>query len=265
MKRMHTIARVMPQAGRWFPTAFGRVSRAAGFTLVELLVGLSVMALLAVLSWQGLDGMSRAQSQTRQHTGDVLTLQVGLSQWTSDLDALVPLLTAPRTAASAPGASQDTTQPVSLDWDGRVLRMTRQTAGDAGEGLRVVAWSIRAVDANMQWLRWESPPLRTRGEWQEAWDQASLWAQNAGDEARRREVAVLPVLGWQIFYFRNDAWSNPLSSDAAAAAPVGSVVGAVNTAIPEGVRLVLTVAPGQAISGVVTRDWVRPTLSGGRT
>lgn len=235
-----------------------------GFTLVELMVGLSVMALLAVLSWQGLDGMSRAQSQTRRHTGDVLALQVGLSQWTADLDALAPLLAAPRAPASAPGTPQDAAQPVPLDWDGRVLRMTRHAAGDAGDGLRVVAWSMRAAGGALQWLRWESPPLRTRGEWQEAWDQAALWAQNPGDEARRREVAVMPVLGWQVFYFRNDAWTNPLSSDAAAA-PAGTAAGPQSTAIPEGVRLVLTLAPGQAVAGVVTRDWVMPTLSGGRT
>ena len=242
----------------------GGASALRGFTLVELLVGLSVMALLAVLSWQGLDGMSRAQSQTRQHTGDVLALQVGLSQWTADLDALAPLLAAPRIAASGPGAG-GAAQPVPLDWDGRVLRLTRQAAGENGDGLRVVAWSMRAVDGALQWLRWESPPLRTRGQWQEAWDQASLWAQNPGDDARRREVTVLPVLGWQVFYFRNDAWTNPLSSDAVAATPAGAAAGPATGAIPEGVRLVLTLAPGQAVAGVVTRDWVRPTLSGGRT
>ena len=31
-----------------------------GFTLIELLVAIAVMALMAILSWRGLDGMSRA-------------------------------------------------------------------------------------------------------------------------------------------------------------------------------------------------------------
>ena len=35
-----------------------------GFTLVELLVALFAMALLAIMSWRGLDGMTRAQAQT---------------------------------------------------------------------------------------------------------------------------------------------------------------------------------------------------------
>ena len=41
------------------------MQRQRGFTLVELLVALMVMALLAVLSWRGLDGMTRAQTQTQ--------------------------------------------------------------------------------------------------------------------------------------------------------------------------------------------------------
>ena len=67
----------------------GRAS--SGFTLVELLVALFAMALLAVMSWRGLDGMSRAQAQTEARSDEMLTLQVGLAQWTADLDALLEL------------------------------------------------------------------------------------------------------------------------------------------------------------------------------
>jgi len=35
-------------------------------------------------------------------------------------------------------------------------------------------------------------------------------------------------------------------------------------ALPDGVRLVLTLATGQAISGTVTRDWVQPGVGGGK-
>ncbi|RYF38727.1 MAG: prepilin-type N-terminal cleavage/methylation domain-containing protein [Comamonadaceae bacterium] len=243
-------------------------SRHRGFTLVELLVALSVMAVLAGLSWQGLDGMSRAQGQTRQHAEEVLTLQAGLGQWIADLDALAAL-PVPRAPASLPGAATPTatvSQPVPLDWDGRALRLTRQAALPGDGGLRVVAWSLRAGNGQPEWLRWESPAVRTRADWQQAWDQAALWAQNAGTDARLREVAVMPVQQWQVFYYRNDAWTNPLSSDIAAAPAAGTPgAAAANSAIPEGVRLVLSLPAGQAIAGMVTRDWVRPTLSGGRT
>lgn len=221
-----------------------------GFTLIELLVAIAVMALMSVLSWRGLDGMTRAQAQTQQHANEVLTLQTGLAQWAADLDALV----------QGP-------QIHALDWDGRVLRLTRRSTASAADGLLVVAWSRRDIDGTAQWLRWQSPALRSRADMQEAWQQAALWAHNPGDPEKKREVAISPLTQWQIYYFRSDAWSNPLSSDTRAAAPtVGAATAPpVNTTLPEGVRLVLTLPAGQALSGTLTRDWVRPTVGGGKS
>ena len=216
---------------------------ARGFTLIELLVAISLMALMAALSWRGLDGMTRAQAQMRRHSDEVLTLQAGLAQWGADLDAL----------AAQPGTP-------SLDWDGRALRILRRSTAEPGEGLRVVAWSRRLVDGAGQWLRWQSPPVTTRGQLQLAWQQAALWGQNPSEEARSREVRVAPLDEWQIFYFRDNAWSNPMSS---AGAP-GAAQAATAAVTPDGVRLVLTLSAGQAIKGRVTRDWVRPTLGGGK-
>lgn len=227
--------------------------RSAGFTLVELLVALFAMALLAVMSWRGLDGMTRAQEQTQARADDVLTLQVALAQWAADLDALIQL---PQTSA--------------LDWNGRVLRITRRSSVAPGEGVVIAAWSRRDVGGRGTWLRWESAPVTTREQLERAWQQADLWSQNPGQEERRREVAVTPLAQWQIFYFRGGAWSHPLSSDAAAAAPAlpASAPGAPAlplAVLPDGVRLVLTLPPGPSITGVLTRDWVRPTLGGGKS
>ena len=58
--------------------------RPRGFTLVELLVALAVMALLAIVSWRGLDGMVRAQQITRERADAVLELQTVLAQWGAD-------------------------------------------------------------------------------------------------------------------------------------------------------------------------------------
>ncbi len=214
-----------------------------GFTLIELLVAIGLMALMAALSWRGLDGMTRAQTQMRQHADDVLALQAGLAQWGADLDAM----------ASQPNSA-------SIDWDGRALRILRKGTGSAGEGLRVVAWARRSVEGNGQWLRWLSAPLTTRDQLQLAWQQAAVWAQNPSDDARAREVRIAALDQWQIFYYRSDAWSNPLSSAGTAATGQVPTVAAV----PDGVRLVLTLASGQAVSGVLTRDWVRPTIGGGK-
>jgi hypothetical protein len=38
-----------------------------GFTLIELLVALALMALMAAMSWRGLDAMAGAQKRLAQH------------------------------------------------------------------------------------------------------------------------------------------------------------------------------------------------------
>ena len=219
-----------------------------GFTLIELLVAIGIMALMAGLSWRGLDGMARTQEQLRQRADQVLTVQAGLSQWAADLDAMVQL---PNTPA--------------LDWDGRALRVTRRSTASSGEGLLVVAWARRTIDGNGQWLRWQSAPLQSRGALQTAWAQAAHWAQNPGEEDKKYEVRVAALDQWKVFYFRADAWSNPLSSDGAPTPVSGVKFGAPDLSVPEGVRLVVTLPADGAIAGTLTRDWVRITLGGGKS
>lgn len=232
-----------------------------GFTLIELLVALALMALMAAMSWRGLDAMVGAQKRLAQHSDGLLTLQTGLAQWGADLDALALQPNIP-----------------SIDWDGRALRLLRRGSQSADEGLHVVAWSQRLVGNTPYWLRWQSPALTTRAELQAAWNQAARWGQNPSDEDRRSEVRITPLAGWQIFFYRGGAWANPLSSadgsapaEGAAPAPAASASGAglvdptrsaAAGAMPDGVRLLLTLPPGQAVSGVLSRDWARTGLGG---
>ena len=252
------------------------MQRIRGFTLVEMLVSLFVLALLAALSWRGLDGMVKARQQTEAHADEVLALQTGLAQWTADLDAIA---TFPPTQG--------------LNWNGRVLRLTRQSSLSASDGVRVVGWTLREG----QWRRWQSQPVYTRGELDAAWNEADLWAQNPSDAMRQREVAITPLADWQIFYFRDNAWTNPQSTDAGSATTVTGTTTTTSTTaatdsttatatatgstpttstptttttvttttsagtLPDGVRLVLQVPPGRALSGQLLRDWMRPTLT----
>ncbi|GAB4115794.1 MAG: hypothetical protein Fur0014_17950 [Rubrivivax sp.] len=224
--------------------------RARGFTFVEVLVAIAVMALMSLLAWRGIDGMRHTLDAVRTVENDAIALQTGLGQWQADLDAL-----------------QDAPDTPALDWDGLVLRMTRRDSASEDEALTVVAWSRRAGDG--AWLRWQSPPVRSRAAWADAWAQAQLWARTPGDAQRAREVRVAVLAGWELFYFRNNAWSNPLSSaeglSAATAGSPGS--GGPTTAassgarIPDGVRLVLQLGGGQTLGGRLQIDWVRPTLA----
>jgi len=180
-------------------------------------------------------------------------LQTGLSQWGADLDALVQL-----------------PQVTAIEWNGRVLRLTRRGSASASEGIRVVGWTRR----DGQWMRWQSPALYARDEVEQAWQQADRWSQNPGDEERRYEVAVAPLQDWQVFYFRGDSWTNPLSSDAVGPAPANPFAAAIAaaagptarlTVVPDGVRVVLVLPEGGALSGRIVRDWVSPKVGGGKS
>lgn len=248
---------------------------ARGFTLIELLVAITIMSVLALLSWRSLDGMTRTQTLTQQRADELLRLQAALGQWGADLDAVV-----------------DTGEVTALDFNGQVLRMTRRDSTEAGlqsPGVRVVAWArhtgaLRSDTGTLnttanspagtgQWMRWQSPPLVRRDELARAWQRAADWGSRAqlattdspggGNDSA---IALLGIDQWQLFYHRGETWSNPQSSvgteatgATAATTPTGP------TELPNGVRLVLTLSTGQSLSGELVRDWVRPTLQAGRS
>lgn len=205
-----------------------------GFTLIELLVAVAVMALMALMGWRALDGMQSAVTGNQGHADAVLSLDAGLAQWRTDLDSVSPV---PHTLA--------------FEFDGRALYLTRRAQAGAAAGVQVVAWSRAERAGRAQWVRWQSPALQTRETWRRAWADAHAWAQgavSASDEA----VSIVALDQWQLFFFRNGAWSNPLSS-------AGNQAGAV-ASVPDGVRLVLKVAAGHPLAGELTRDWARTVV-----
>jgi general secretion pathway protein J len=226
-------------------------SRKRGFTLIEVLVALAIMALMAALTWRGIDGMARAQAATQRHTDEVLALQTGLTQWRADLDAMMSWPTDSGGLPAGPAGRR------SLAWDGSVLRVTRMLTDTPAAGLRVVAWTRRSSDG--QWLRWQSPPVLSQAAWAAAWDEAVRWghaataAQGAQPDGAQ-SVQIATLSDWQLLYFRNNAWTHPLSSGAESAE-------SVNT-LPDAVRLVIDLAPGQSLAGPSQIDWVRPDFGG---
>jgi general secretion pathway protein J len=235
-----------------------------GFTLIEVLVAISVMALMSLMAWRGLDGMLRSQSSLQSRSDEIRSLQAGLAQWQTDLDQLAELTGTP-----------------SWDWNGQVLRLTRRTAdaplpnnspnttSPVPASVRVVAWTWRSDPGRPgggDWQRWQSPPLSQHQDWQNAWALAAQWGQTANDSTRAGQIQIHPLSGWQLFVHRGGSWTNPLSSDAVtpdtSAGSNGTPSTAPITTTPDGVRLVLSLPPGPAGTGPLNLDWVRPTLSG---
>ena len=250
-------------------SAINTVVAAGGFTLIEVLVALSIMAVMAVLAWRGIDGMVRAQQMTQAATDETLALQAGLSQWRADLDAMMiwPVAEAPsgevpiNPPPAAPAAAS--ASPQSLLWDGRVLRITRSVAGQPAAGLRVVAWTHQA--ASGQWLRWQSAPVQSVQAWRSAWDSAAAWARAPaplapGAAGQPQAVAIARAQDWQLHYFRRNAWTNPLSASNGNSASEGAADSDSTGAPPDGIRLMLTLAEGQHFSGPLRIDWVSPNF-----
>lgn len=223
--------------------------RQRGFTLIELLLALALMAVLSGLAWRGIDTLVRTREQTQAQTERIATVQTALAQWRADLDAAQPL----------PGLS-----PSGIDWNGQVLRVLRRSPWPQDDGrpsgLIVSAWAVR----DGHWLRWQSPPLLQRSDLLRAWQQAEQWARDPSDAELARQTRLVPVDGWQIVYFRGNAWVNPLSS-AGAVAPSGGAIATPGEAAPDAIRLQLDVRPDSGWSGRLTLDWLRPHFSNLKT
>ncbi len=237
--------------------------RQQGFTLIELLVALVVMAVLAMLSWRAMDGASRAQALTRERSDEVLRLQAVLGQWRVDLDSLT-----------------ETGELPALDFDGRVLRMTRRDSTEDGvqsPGLRVVAWSRLLPSPggadSVMWARWQSGPLQTREDLARAWQRAQVWGREeqgntgrddtGGNNTPDSSLRLIALDDWQLFYHRGQGWSNPQSAvgtTSPGVAPPGAGASAPGRS-PQGVRLVLNLSAGKGVAGPLSIDWVSPSFS----
>ena len=64
------------------------LGRGAGFTLVELLVAITVLAIVAVLGWRGLDSIVRSRAALTQQMEHTRGIQLAFAQMQSDLEQL---------------------------------------------------------------------------------------------------------------------------------------------------------------------------------
>ena len=211
---------------------------ARGFTLIEVLVALFIMALMAGLAWQGVDGIVRTRDASQQRLDQTLRLNTVLAQWEQDLSNI-----------------QDTALlPRPLACDGAAVRFTRRV----DDGIQIVVWALRPDAAGVEAAgsvleRWAGPVVTTSSALQDSW-LASLQLQ--GTEPGQLRV-LTGLAQWQVYFFQTNQWANGQSTGNPAAAPAPPAPGAPPTAreeLPSGVRLVLTFGPASGLAGTLTRD-----------
>jgi len=210
--------------------------RHRGFTLVEVLVAIVVMAIMSLMAWQGVDGVVRARDANQVRLEQTLRLETVITQWEQDLAAV-----------------QESTAVPALTCDGQTVRLTRRAEG----GMQVVAWAVRPDSANAMWQRWAGPVVNTTTALQESWFQTQQFQGSEPGQLR----ALTGLESWQVYFFQGNAWANCQSTGnvtgpGGAASGGGAIGGAAPSrqALPGGVRLVLAFAPGSGLAGSLIRD-----------
>jgi general secretion pathway protein J len=111
-----------------------------GFTLIEVMVAIMLMALVSVIAWRGLDSVTRADQHLQASTEQTEALLRALNQMQRDLSLRASVeLTAPE-APKAEGLAAVTVR--SSDSKGFRLEVIR-SAPALGDGLQRVRWWLK--------------------------------------------------------------------------------------------------------------------------
>jgi len=120
---------------------------ARGFTLLELLVAIAILAVVAILSWRGLDQIVRARETISRAMANERVFAQMFDQMR--IDARL-------------AASDDEAGAPAVALDGGVLQVVRAFAAPPGAAPRLQVVRYRVSDGHV--IRYASPPLANRGQ-----------------------------------------------------------------------------------------------------
>ena len=154
--------------------------RARGFTLVELLVAISILAIVAVLGWRGLDGIVRARVALTAQMETTRGLQLAFAQLQSDCEHMVAADMLPKRDF--------------LKFEDDRLTMVREVTTE-NEATRVQVVAYRIVAGVL--TRRESAATRDLKQLDALWTAAISDADTAGAVPLQSGVAGMQVQVWQ--------------------------------------------------------------------
>jgi general secretion pathway protein J len=177
--------------------------QAAGFTLVELLVAISILAMVAVLGWRGLDGIVRARVALTEQMETTRGMQLAFAQMQSDLEHVA-------------GQEIMDQRPYLLADQDRLTLVRVASTENEPTRLQVIAY--RVVDGTL--TRRESAGTRDLKQLDALWKSMTNSTDSTQPVALQAGVNAMQVLYWQ-----NNQWrSGPLLTQAQvglAQAPTG--------------------------------------------
>ncbi|MGE5651086.1 type II secretion system protein J [Noviherbaspirillum sp. UKPF54] len=182
-----------------------------GFTLVELLVAITVMAIVAVLGWRGLDTIVRARVALTQDLEQTRGIQLAFAQMQSDCAHIVQ-------PSNIAGHATLLTGPQ------RVTMVRTVFAENQPSRVQVVVYRLR--DGKLS--RYESPATRDLTELDSMWQAAIDETNAAPGILLQSDVGQMSIDS----LFRNSSGSG-VSNTPPAATPQG------NVAMPVGLQVVL--------------------------
>ena len=159
-------------------------SRSRGFTLVELLVAISILAIVAVLGWRGLDGIVRARVALTQQMETTRGMQLAFAQMQSDCEHI---------------AQRDVVdqRPYLLVGADRLTLVREVFTENQPSRLQVVAYRI----VNGTLMRRESQATRDLVQLD------ALWQAVTSDADTNPAVAIQTgVTGMQVATWLNNSW-----------------------------------------------------------
>ncbi|WP_323142215.1 PulJ/GspJ family protein [Massilia phyllosphaerae] len=166
------------------------LARRSGFTLVELLVAISILAIVAVLGWRGLDSIVRARSSLTTQMEVTRGMQLAFAQLQSDCEHI----TRPEILNG---------RPYLLIGNDRITMVRDVFTENQPSRLQVVAYRI----VNGTLMRRESNVTRDLAELDALWQASTSDTDTGGAVALQGGVAGMQVLVWQ-----NDGWRQAVAT-----------------------------------------------------